>query len=715
MKSSLLAGSALALLAIHSAHAADDSANSTETVTVTAQKLDLARNGIQAQTGASTYTITAADIKNAPGGDNTLLNQVVLQAPDVAQDSFGQLHVRGEHNGLQYRLNGIILPEGISVFGQTFDPRLISSMKLITGALPAEYGLRTAGIIDLQTKTGLFDPGGEISLYGGSHNELAPSIEYGGSSGAFNYFVSGDYMTNTLGIESPDGSANPRHDRTNQYHGFAFLQDIIDDNSSVTAILGTSNDKFEIPNSVGLEPSGLDGIDGLGPDGVLDANGQYLFPSAALDERQREINHYGILSYLHSEDDYDIQISAYARYSELTFTPDAVGDLLYDGIAQQAYKQSTSFGVQSEGDWRLGDHTLRGGIIVETDRALSKTTSFVLPVDSSGEQTSDVPFAIPDNGAKTQWTYSAYVQDEWKLLDDLTVNYGLRFDAYNGFASENQLSPRINAVWTPLDGTTVHAGYARYFSPPPFELVGAETVEKFACATSGPEPRCNTASPPDTTNDVSKAERANYFDLGVQQQLSGNLTMGIDAYDKRSHNMIDEGQFGAPIILTPFNYKDGKNYGVELSTNYSKGPFSAYGNIALEHAEGKDITSSQFQFDPGDLAYIQNHWVHVDHEQYLTMSGGASYAWNDTRLSADVLYGSGLRKDGAVPNGDHVPGYTQVNLGVAHDFDHGIAARFDVINLFDAKYEIRDGSGIGVGAPQFGPRRGFFFGISKAL
>src|SRR5882672_289194 len=109
---------------------ADASSAPVETVVVTAQKLAEARNGIQTQVGASTYTITAKDIDNQPGGENTLLNQVVLQAPGVAQDSFGQLHVRGEHNGLQYRLNGIIIPEGISVFGQTLDPRLADSMKL---------------------------------------------------------------------------------------------------------------------------------------------------------------------------------------------------------------------------------------------------------------------------------------------------------------------------------------------------------------------------------------------------------------------------------------------------------------------------------------------------------------------------------------------------------------------------------------------------------
>src|ERR1700730_463149 len=189
------------------------------------KRLNEARTGIQTQTGASVYTLDQAAINAVPGGDHTLLNQVILQAPEVAQESFGQFHIRGEHNGLQYRVNGIILPEGISVFGQSLDPRLISSMSLITGALPAEYGLRTAGIIDLTTKSGLLQAGGAVSLYGGSHGTVDPSVSYGGSSGALSYFVSGDLLRNDLGIESPDGSSNPIHDHTTQLHGFGYFED----------------------------------------------------------------------------------------------------------------------------------------------------------------------------------------------------------------------------------------------------------------------------------------------------------------------------------------------------------------------------------------------------------------------------------------------------------------------------------------------------------
>jgi outer membrane receptor protein involved in Fe transport len=682
-----------------------------ETVVVTAQRLANARNGIQTQTGASTYTITSKDIEAEPGGENTLLNQVILQAPGVAQDSFGQLHIRGEHNGLQYRLNGIIIPEGISVFGQTLDPRLADSVKLIDGALPAEYGDRTAGIIDVQSKTGLFEPGGQVGIYGGSHGQIAPSFDYGGSSGGFNYFVSGDYTTDTLGIESPDGSADPLHDRTKQWHGFAFLQDILDQDSSVTAILGTSNDMFEIPNSRGLEPAGLDGVTGLGPDGVLQANGQSTFLSNDLDGRQREITHYGIFSYLHSQGAFDFQVSVFGRYSSLYYTPGTpIGELLYNGIAQTAYKRDEAYGLQAEGAWHAGEsHTVRFGVVYQADDLASDTSSLVLPVDSSGDQTSDTPLTIVDNGTRHAWSYGLYIQDEWKLFPSLTVNYGARFDEFQAFDAENQISPRVNAVWIPTDTTTVHAGFSRYFSPPPIELVATTDIALFD----------GTTAQADHKDDTPKAERADYYDVGVQQKFGDEITLGLDGFYKASHNMIDEGQFGAPIVLTPFNYLTGRQYGLELTGAYERDGFSSYLNAAYERADGRDIVSSQFQFDPGDLGYIADHFIPLDHQQIVSASAGASYAWLGTRFSTDLIYGSGLRKDGTTPNGDHVPGYVQVNLGLSRDFElagaRGLTARFDVINLFDEKYEIRDGSGIGVGAPQWGARRGFFVGLSKAL
>jgi outer membrane receptor protein involved in Fe transport len=728
-----LAAFAAAAAPIAQAQIDGRSSGNVESVTVTAQRLAEARNGIQTQVGASTYTITAENIEAQPGGDNTLLNQVILQAPGVAQDSFGQLHVRGEHNGLQYRLNGIIIPEGISVFGQTLDPRLAESVQLITGALPAEYGDRTAGIIDIKTKSGLFAPGGQASIYGGSHSEINPSFDYGGSSGNFNYFVSGDYLTNTAGIESPDGRSDPNHDRTKQWHGFAFAQEILDNDSSITALFGTSNDMFQIPNQTGLQPAGLDGIVGLGPQNaasgnfVLAANGQTAFPSTALDERQREITHYGILSWLRSAGALDLQVSVFGRYSSLSFSPGGdVGDILYNGIAQTAYKRDEAYGLQAEGAWHAGsDHTIRFGVLYQADDLTSNTSSRVLAVAAGGVanpnpnplcidpavicQTSASPLIVIDNSTRHAWSYGLYIQDEWNILPSLVLNYGVRFDQFRAFDAEDQLSPRVNAVWTPSDMTTLHAGYARYFSPPPIELVATTDIALFD----------NTTAATAHTDDQPKAERADYYDIGIDQKFDENISLGLDGFYKASRNLVDEGQFGAPIILTPFNYRAGRQYGLEFTATYDAGDFSSYLNAAYERAVGKEIVSSQFQFSPEELSYIAGNFIPLDHQQLVTLSAGASYKWDGFIFSSDLLFGTGLRRDGATPNGGHVPAYTQVNLGVSRAFHidgaGGFTARFDVINLFDEEYQIRDGTGVGVGAPQFGPRRGFFVGLSKAL
>jgi outer membrane receptor protein involved in Fe transport len=657
-----------------------------------AKQLDAARIAIEPRIGASTYTITQRAIENQPGGgENLPFNQVLLQTPGTSQDSFGQIHVRNEHANLQYRINGVILPEGISVFGQSLSPRFANQAELITGALPAQYGLRTAGIIDIQTKSGAFEQGGYVGMYGGSHDWLQPSAEYSGSVGRFNYYVTGDYLQNSIGIESPT-SGSPIHDNSQQGHGFAYLSGIIDPTSRVSAIFGTFRGQFQIPNIPGQTPSNT-------------VNGSADFDSAKLNENQREISHYGILSYLKTAEDSDFQLSTFTRYSSVTFRPDPFGDLAFNGISQDAYRRSIASGIQGDGSYKIvRDHTLRSGFVVTGERSAAQTNSLVEPAGGP-----DTPFNIADSSGKTGWTYSIYLQDEWRLTPQLTINYGGRFDVVNAFTNENQISPRINAVYKPAETTTLHAGYARYFTPPPFELVATTSVNNFVGTTGAP--------PGGTLNAPVRAERADYFDIGVSQQLAPGLKAGIDTYYKHSHNLIDEGQFGAPIILTPFNYRVARNYGVELTTSYDVDKFSFYGNLAIAQQKAKDIVSSQFNFDPGDLAFIATNAIHTDHDQLMTASAGASYLWQDTRFSVNLIAGSGLRAGGDHPNGHALPSYEQVNLGVSQNFAAptvgAFEARFDIINVFDEVYKIRDGTGVGVGAPQFGPRRAFFAGLKK--
>ncbi len=672
-------------------------------VEVISQRLDQARSQIEPSLGATTYQFSRGALETLPQGDNAPLNQVLLQAPGVAQDSFGQIHVRGDHNEVQYRLDGVQLPEGLSVFGQALETRFAHSMSLITGALPAQYGFDTAAVVDITTKSGTTDPGGEISIYGGARDTFQPSFSYGGRSGAIDYFITGDLQHNRVGIENPDNSFNATHDLSNQWHGLLHVSGIIDPTTRISFLAGASNEEFQLPNNPGQTPQ-------LG----LSDNGVTSIDSTDLTAHQREITDFAILSLQKQIGALDLQTSVFNRYSSLYYTPDPVGDLLFNGVAQTAARSVMSTGEQTDASWKVNDfHTIRAGFQVTVERNVSSADSLVLPLDDDGNQTSDQPFGIHDGSGKTGSLFGLYVQDEWKILPRVTVNYGLRFDQVNEYTNENQVSPRINVVWRPTDSTTIHAGYSRYFTPPPFELVSGRSVALFNGTSAGSA---------ETQDDTVKAERDNYYDAGISQEILPGLQIGLDAYYKDAKNLIDEGQFGAPIILSAFNYAKGEVHGIELSASYDHGPLSLYGNVANSRAIGKDIVSAQFNFSPDDLAYIANHWIHLDHDQRWTGSAGAAYTLfqetdHPTRVSTDLLVGSGLRADGATPNGAALPGYYTINLSAVQTLKIGTLKntqlRLDVINLLDRRYDIRDGTGVGVGAPQFGLRRTILAGLTQ--
>jgi outer membrane receptor protein involved in Fe transport len=659
-------------------------------------QLDQARDQIVPYLGATKYSIGQQQIQTQSQGANAPFNQVILRAPGVAQDSFGQLHVRDEHANLQFRINDVLIPEGISGFGQEIDTHLVSSVNLITGSLPAQFGFRTSGIIDIHTKEGTALNGGDLSYYGGSHQTIFPSFEYGGSQGRLNYFVLGSYNQNDLGIENPTGGYHAIHDYTQQYKGFASLSYIIDDSSRISLLLSGTYSDFQLPNNPGQTP-------------VFDLAGASSknFNSSFLTENQHEQNDYAILAYQKSFEKVSFQVAAFSRYSATLFTPDEKGDLIFTGLAGRIDRSIFSNGVQFDASWAINDcNVLRGGFLLTVEAARVETNNQVFPVDAAGSQTSNIPLTIIDNQSRTGAYYGFYLQDEWKVFEPLTINFGARFDVVDEFAHANQLSPRVNVVFQATKSTTLHAGYARYFTPPPLELVQSQSINKFV-GTS------NQSAVLQST--VVKPERAHYFDAGMTEQFTRSFSMGIDGYYKISRDLIDEGQFGSALIFSPFNYAKGNQYGFEVTANYTLGGFNAYANFGFERGTGEQIVSGQFLFAPDRLAFIRNHWVFLDHDQRYTVSAGASYTYKDTTVYADLLYGSGLRSGFA--NTDEVPGYYPLNLGVTHIFHlpekYGrLQVRFDVTNLFDQSYQLRNGTGIGVFAPQFGPRRGFFGGVS---
>ena len=684
-------------------------------VTVTARR-EAARNTLSPTTGSSQYSFNAKAIDQLPQGDNTPLNEVLLQAPGVVNDSGGQLHVRGDHGDLQYRINGVILPEGASGFGQTLDTRFAQKVDLLTGALPAQYGYRTAGVVDITTKDDY--NGGVIDLYGGSHDTINPSLELGKTTDRFSAFFSGSYLSSKQGIEAPTDSYEAIHDRTTQGKGFGYLAYKLTPNMKLSGMFGTAVNRFEIPNTPN-QPADSTYLAQLGLSG---------FDSSTLDERQFERTNYGLLA-LQGVAGHDVgyQLALFDRVSAINYVPDPVGDLVYNGDASTIKRKSSTLGLQGDIKVPLSEnHTLRAGLSASTedDRA-DNTASVFTTVDPqsdgscpAGSQASDAgycvnggPVTIVDNNPKNgNALLGLYVQDQWDLSDSVTVNYGLRYDKLNAYVSAQQLSPRVGLIWYASDATTVHAGYARYFTPPPNELVANSSLALFANTTNAPEV---------TTNSPVKPERDHYFDAGLTHQFTPHFNMGLDAYYKYARDLIDEGQFGSALIYTPFNYTQGHIYGLEITSAYHAGPLSAYLNLAHTIAQATGVASGQFNFSQDDLNYIAQHYIYLDHDQHYTASGGVSYLWRGTTYGVAATYGDGLRNDGDgnVPNGGKEPVNMQVDLSVSRPVYLGSFGEVDlrgvVLNVLDRKNQIHDGSGVGVGAAQYGPRVGFYFGIAK--
>ena len=321
-----------------------------------------------------------------------------------------------------------------------------------------------------------------------------------------------------------------------------------------------------------------------------------------------------------------------------------------------------------------------------------------------------MPIAIQDNTRIDGHLCGVYLQDEWRATKALTVNYGLRYDQVNTVVDESQVSPRVGLVYD----------VSR-------DLRAARRLRALLHAAADREDR----------HHVDREVRGHDQRAAVGRQHRGQVRAlallrrrrGVPAHaagHARHRRLLPQG--AAPAGRRPVRQRAdllgvqlryGEIGGVDLTASYRDKALSGYVNVGFSARAGKGVETGQFNFDPDELDYIAQNWVHLDHEQAMSASGGVAYRWADGWLtSADALYGSGLRRGFA--NTEHLPSYTVFNAAVARTFQlaAGVGAidlRLAVQNIFDRVYQLRDGSGIGVGAPQYGLRRAFYVTAGKTF
>jgi len=647
------------------------------------------QNGLTA-TGVSKYTFTARDITGLPQAEATPLNQVLLQMPGVALDQNQEIHIRGEHAGIQYQMNGILLPLDINndpTFTQLLNSYFVKSVSLIDGVLPAEYGYRTSGVVEISTKNGCDDAHNEFTIYGGQRDTAQPSFQLGGCSGKFSYFVTGVYTHSNLGLSSATRGPDPIHDGTNQGQGFAYLTYSISPTTQLSLISGMTVAHNQFPNVPGETPEFS--LSGINP---------AEFPSTDIDSTLDQQDYYGVLALngaLGSNADY--QLAYTMHYNRENFNPDDISDLIYQGIAPKVFDSDFSNSAQGNLTYRWNDHTLRGGFYFGEYGVEADNTSQVFPLKGGVPLT--VPVSITSDLNKINLVYGVFLQDTWQLSEKLSVNFGSRWDRASGLVNDSQFSPTINFVYQPRRDTAIHAGFARNFQIPNFQGISSG-IAALNHTTGGVGP----GIPLNTSLD---AETDYTWDAGYVEQITPQLVLSQDGYFRMDRHYIDEGQFGFVPIDAPFNYVRGYGAGLENSITYNLPNLTLRLSSYVAREEVRGVATGQYNFPPAaQLNYIDRHFIVLDHTPLVGGSGGAAYKWKTWQFTFDGLFSSGLR--GGFANRTQLPKVWQFNLSAAKSLDVPLLGHIEnrviLLNVFDRINLIRPSTGIGVFQSAYGPR-----------
>ncbi len=667
---------------------------------------------IQYKASSETYSVSRKDIEVLPLGNNNTIAQVLQTVPSVVYGALGETHIRQDHANQQFRLDGVPIPEGVSSsFTDVISPRMWERADIILGGMEAQYGNKTALVVDITSKSGTRPPFGSAQMFGGSNETVNPSFEYGGTVGEKGrYYALNSYTSTNRGIEPPTLGHSVFHDQSERNQTYLRGDFQHDNRNSVSWVFLNAVAKYQIPTIPGLEVN----ADVLP---LLQAQAPTFSPvaSQAVNQNQTENSQYTHLVWRHDVNANSFfQLAGFLRNSYANFTTDPFNTLAYVPEEQTANQKRKAYssGTRFDYTWIPDTHHLvKTGFQFQYTNAQNQFQLFDFAVDPG----TGLPIGpvLTQTAANTnvQKREEFWVQDQWSPTDQWTLNLGVRYDQIQSFYNEGQISPRLGVTYKLNQSNVFHANYSRLFTPPNVEQIAFTKVNL----------RGTTAQPDDPTGFSPRAERSNYFEVGSYHALTSWATVELAAYYKRSHFQSDAGQFGTTPMLNFFAFQWGYQMGIDGALKLQlTDNFSARGNVAWGRCKANGLQSGNYLLDTKEITDINTAGgVFCDHSQTITSSAVAAYRFRErTTISGQMLYGSGLRtaaSDEAFTNSSHFQSWTIYNASLTHVFplpwdQQKLLVGFDVINLLDQQYFYNTGGGgIGLGVAHAGMPRSFFF------
>lgn len=571
------------------------------------------------------------------------IESIVASAPGFVTDDNGRMHPRGSESQVQYVIDGIPVTDNLSaIFSTSLDARTLRSVEVLTGGIPAEFGDKLAGVINVNTRSGLEGPTqGAVSFSGGSFSTGEIAADFSTHTKRFGFLTNLSTSTSQRYLDPPTIDNFHNFGRTGK--AFFRLDYQFDQNNSLRGVFTFGGSNFQIANRLEQEIAGQDQRQRL-RDNSQSLTFQHIFSPNALGQFSL-FNRYGRAKLL----------------SNSTSTP----VVAFQNRTLQNYGGLGSIALTR------GSHNIKfGGSLtitpVHENFTFYPTVHFDEILDEDGNVLPNPinsfnatnPFVF--TGQKTGRMVSAYVQDRVSLFKNFTLDAGIRYDNYRLLIAEQALSPRIAvAFFIPGTNTTLRASYNRFFQPPPAEnLLLASSREAASISPLAVIRGVTTVQP-------IPPDKENVFEVGAQQLITRFFRLNLTLYQKRIKNFSDKDQFIETGVIFPIAIASGRVTGEEIRIESTdiKG-FHGSVSYSNSHAYGvTPITGGLFLGEDPQELQVSGVRFSADHDQRNSAQFQFSYNHRPTGLYATF---SG-RYDSGVPT-DVEPGTTLADF-VAEGFD----------------------------------------------
>jgi outer membrane receptor protein involved in Fe transport len=586
-------------------------------------------DAVNPQSMTPSTLVDRREIADTPGADQTNSLRMVTNFVPGAYMTHDQLHVRGGHQ-VTWAIDGVPIPNTniASNVGPAIDPKDIDTLEVDRGGYSAEYGDRSYGVFNIVPRTG-FESSREMDLSTtyGSFNQSNDQISFGDHTERLGWFGSLDGNRSDYGLETP--GPDVLHDRVWGLGGFTSLIFNADPSNQLRFVASARRDDYQIPNDPTL-------------------------PAANDVERERDAM--ATLSWVHTISAGTLlTVSPFVHFNRANYD----GDPNDTPIATTQHLDSTYAGGQASLNTVTAKHDARIGVY-----------AFAQNDDEFIHLASDTGANIVAEKPSSGGLEAAFLEDQYKLTQWLTLTGGVRFTHFSGGVSENAADPRVGAaIRIPHLNWIVRGFYGAYYQAPPLSTVSGPLLDFALTQGLGIIPL--------------KGERDEENQVGLTIPLRG-WTLDFNSFRLRATNYFDHNALGDSNVFFPISIAGARISGQEFTLRSPRLFHRSDVSIVYSHqhaeAEGA-VTGGLTDFLPPANGYFL-----LDHDQRDTLHANfeTSLPWR-TQFAASAYHGSGFT-DGSVDYPAHLQPHTTFDLSFSKAIGENLSFSLNGLNVANRRF-----------------------------